>query len=109
MGAAGTPVQFRVNSETPAYVITAELLTVSQDGMVVLRRDTQRVTEVRYPFILDLEFKNTGVRLKQGQPPTPAQLDLIRPYARYPQGLSPDLLHRLLEAYDQQAPDRLER
>jgi hypothetical protein len=107
MGAAGTPVQLRVASETPLYVIPGELLTVSPEGILLLRSDTKRVTEVRYPFILDLEFKNTGIRLKKGQRPTPAELDVVRPYARYPQGLSPDLLRRLLEAYGQQEPDQL--
>lgn len=107
MGAAGTTVQFRVQSETPMYLVTGELLALSPDGIVCLRRDTGRVTEVRYLYLLELEFKNTDIHLRNGMAPTAQQADKVRPYARYPQGLSPDLLRRLLDSYRQQEPDRL--
>lgn len=79
--------------------ISAELLAVRDDALL-LRAGL--ITLVSYSSIASAEVEELE-RLNFGdqRPPTEEQRQGLRLLSRYPQGVSDDLLRRLLDAYDQ--------
>jgi len=76
-----------------------ELLAVQDTALVVLAKDT--VTLVPYSAVVTGRFHKVGDL--GGAPPTPNFARRLRLVSRFPQGLTPDLLVRLLAAQGQSA------
>ena len=92
-----------------------ELLEVRDDGLVVaLRSDTIRDTHIAF-VSWNIVYRVKATTLPGIQSTTP-QTEMRRENAikefrivsRYPQGLSPELLNRLLASFDQKAMDIIE-
>lgn len=77
-----------------------ELLAVQDTALVVLAQDT--VTLVPYGALETGEFSQVEGELR-GTPPAPDFARRLRLVSRFPQGLTPDMLARLLAAYGQSA------
>jgi len=76
-----------------------ELLAVQDTALVVLAQDT--VTLVPYGALETGEFSQVGEL--RGTPPAPDFARRLRLVSRFPQGLTPDMLARLLAAHGQSA------
>ena len=76
-----------------------ELLAVQDTALVVLAQDT--VTLVPYSAVVTGQFSQIGELL--ATPPAPDFATRLRLVSRFPQGLTPDLLARLLAAHGQSA------
>jgi hypothetical protein len=76
-----------------------ELLAVEDTALVVLAQDS--VTLVSYGAIFDWRFSQVGALLER--PPAPDLATKLRLLSRFPQGLTPALLGRLLAAHGQAA------
>jgi len=76
-----------------------ELLAVQDTALVVLARDT--VTLVRYDALNAGQFSQVG-DLRE-MPPAPDFASRLRLVSRFPQGLTTDMLARLLAAHGQAA------
>jgi len=74
-----------------------ELLAVQDTAFVVLAQDT--VTLVPYASVAAGRFSQVAELVSA--PPTPEFAGMLRRLSRFPQGLTPDLLARLLGAYGQ--------
>jgi len=72
---------------------------VQDTALVVLAQDT--VTLVHYRALEAGQFSQVG-ELRE-TPPAPAFATRLRQVSRFPQGLTPDLLTRLLAAHGQSA------
>jgi hypothetical protein len=86
--------------EGPTYGhIRAELLAVRDDALLL---QMGLITLVPYASIVRAEVEGLErLSFGDGQPPTDAKRQELRLLSRYPQGVSDDLLRRLLDAYDQ--------
>ena len=79
--------------------ISAELLEVRDDALLIRE---SRVALVAYRAIAQVEVRGLKrLNFGDGEPPTEEQREELRLLSRYPQGVSDDLLQRLLDAYDQ--------
>jgi len=76
-----------------------ELLAVQDTALLVLARDT--VTLVPYRALEAGEFSQVGEL--RATPPTPDFARRLQLVSRFPQGLTPDMLARLLAAHRQAA------
>jgi len=76
-----------------------ELLAVQDTALVVLAQDS--VTLVPYSAVVSGQFSQVGELIET--PPAPDFATRLRLVSRFPQGLSPDLLARLLAAHGQSA------
>lgn len=76
-----------------------ELLAVRDTALLVLSRS--RVTLVPYPIIRNVRVHQRGHLNFKAPGPTHSQRDELKLLSRYPQGVSPELLQRLLAAYEQ--------
>ncbi len=76
-----------------------EPLAVQDTALLVLAQDT--VTLVPYNAVVNGEFSQVGELVEL--PPAPDFATALRLVSRFPQGLSPDLLARLLAAHGQPA------
>jgi hypothetical protein len=76
-----------------------ELLAVQDTALVLLARDT--VTLVPYDALKAGEFSQVGEL--RGTLPAPDFARRLRLVSRFPQGLTPDMLARLLAAHGQSA------
>ena len=80
--------------------IDAELLAVRPDALLLR---ASRIVLVSYSSIEDVTVEGLKrLNFGDGQPPpSEKQREELRLLSRYPQGVSDDLLRRLLDAYDQ--------
>lgn len=87
-----------------------ELLEVRDDGLVVaLRSDTIRDTHIAFvPWNIVYRVKATTLPGIQSSTRRIA-IKKFRIVSRYPQGLSPELLEKLLASFDQKAMDIIEK
>lgn len=84
--------------------VAGELLEVQDTALLVLR-DGQHVTLVPYRLIRDGRIRFAGGSLRNGGTPDLALRQRLRRFSRFPQGLGPELLQRLLTIYGQPAVD----
>jgi hypothetical protein len=127
-GPAGVTVEASLSGAPAARAgVDGELLEVRAEGLLVLgtlgavREEGQKKAEappadakarvVLVPFarIQKAHFQGMGKRcdLSDGIAPTDVVRDRLRLVSRFPQGLSPDLLRRLLETRGQTEVQRL--
>ncbi len=83
----------------------AELLAVSDTGLLVLRNRT--VVFVRYAIIREATFEHVSDAVGQEVAPDPATRERLRLISRFPQGMSAERLRLLLVGYGQKAVDVL--
>jgi hypothetical protein len=95
--AAGTPTSVRTSDAR----IDGELLAVSDSGVVLLARDG--VTIISYAVIRRGAAKGLPVDFGLGDAPDGDTRRMLRDLSRYPQGITPELLQKLLAAYRQEA------
>ena len=93
--AAGAPVTVR----TSRGRIDGELLAASDSGVVVLARDG--ITAVSYRVMRNGVARGLRTDFGMGDAPDPDTRLTLRDLSRYPQGISPELLQKLLAAYRQ--------
>jgi hypothetical protein len=100
----------------PGAAISGELLAVSDSALYVLT-DSAHVTLVpeidsrpghtvvlaRWSVIRRLELDQMGTKVKDGTAPDWKDRSAMSRVSRFPQGVSPELMHRLLSAYGQDA------
>lgn len=93
-----------------------ELLEVRDDGLVVaLQSDSIRDTHIAFvPWNIVYRVKATTLPgIQSTTPQTERRREIaikeFRIVSRYPQGLSPELLDRLLASFDQKAMDIVEK
>lgn len=98
---AGVPVA--IASRTASF--QAELLAVSDTGLLVLRNRT--VVFARYSAIREATFQQLSDAIAGGVAPDAATRDRLRLISRFPAGVSADRLRALLRAYGQPAVDVL--
>ena len=80
--------------------LAGELVAVSDTAFLLISR--RRLTLVRYKTIGRARFlRMPSVSYEGTGGPLPAHFAALRARARYPHGVSPDLLERLLRAYGQ--------
>ena|GEM_PF-1071402 len=99
---ARVPGGARCAIQMPYRVLVGELIAVQDDGIVLLR---EKLRFVRYEYIVALEFGEglPQYKVKRQRTLKPDVLERIRYLSRFPQGLSPELLQKLLQAYGQNA------
>ena len=97
-GPAGVATEIRLVEQRTR--VTGELLAVGDSALFVLR-DGQRVVAVSYAAIERVEFRQIGMWTAAGQPPDSALAERLALVSRFPQGMSADLLARVLAAHAQ--------
>jgi hypothetical protein len=80
--------------------LKAELLEVRETALVVL--NDSKVMLIPYRIIRRGEFLQTGISIREGNPPSATDREQLRLLSRFPQGLSPSMLNSLLAAYRQE-------
>jgi hypothetical protein len=94
---AGATVGLQVRIGSSRRVVTGELLAVEDSGLLV--RDTTRIVLVRNRALRSGTLLASGVGLSFSGKPDNYTSERLRLLSRYPAGVSPDLLRRLLAAY----------
>jgi len=95
-GPRGVAVSITTVSRTNVF---GELIEVGSESLLV---DTApAVVLVPYTAIRRAAFMQTGLFIDQGRAPSPSTREKMRLLSRFPQGLSPELRQRLLEAHGQ--------
>jgi hypothetical protein len=85
--------------------VVGELLAVTDSALVVRRYTaTPPIALVPYKAIHRSSFHQVGAALEGGHPPRAEAREKLRLVSRFPQGLSPDLMQRLLSGYGQTDP-----
>jgi len=79
--------------------VRGELLEVQDTALIVLT-DSNKVVSVPLRGIRAGAFDKLGVMMGEGMEPQPS-LAKLRPFSRFPAGLTPELRARLLAAYGQ--------
>jgi hypothetical protein len=99
-GFARIPGGARCEIQMPHRVIVGEFIAAQDDGIVLLR---EKLRFIRYEYIVALEFggKLPQYKVMRQRTLKPDVLEQIRYLSRFPQGLSPELLQKLLQAYEQ--------
>ena len=95
--AAGAVATVRLARAT----IAGELLAVSDSGVFLLARDG--ITEIPFRAIRGGIVRGMPNDFGMGDAPDPNTRRTMRNLSRFPQGLSPELMEKLLAAYRQQA------
>ena len=95
--AAGAVATVRLARAT----IAGELLAVSDSGVLLLARDG--ITEVPFRLVRSGIVQGMPNDFGMGDAPDSDTRRTMRNLSRFPQGLSPELLEKLLAAYRQQA------
>ena len=103
-GPAGVATEIQLRQQRPH--LSGELLAVGDSVLFVLR-DGQRVVAVSYGAIARASFRQLGTWSSAGEPPDSALAQQLGRVSRYPQGMSADLLARLLSAHAQTDVDRV--
>jgi hypothetical protein len=99
---ARTPYGARLALMVADERFEAELLAVRDSGLLVLR--SNQLLLVPFRSIDDARSAggaHVGVELRDGRRPTSDEMERLRIQSRYPQGVTPELERRLLEAYGQ--------
>jgi len=99
-GLARIPGGARCEIQMPHRVIVGEFIAAQDDGIVLLR---EKLRFIRYEYIVALEFggKLPQYKVKRQRTLKPDVFEQIRYLSRFPQGLSKELLQKLLQAYGQ--------
>jgi len=98
-GPAGITVVVRSDSVT----VGGELLEAADTAMLVV--DNQTVWLIPYRVVRGARFEKRGSLSFGGRrAPDRSQLAEMRLLSRFPQGLAPELLQRLLQAHQQREP-----
>lgn len=108
-GPQGAKVTVTAGSER----LRGELLEVRGDGLLLLtelhedrdrglERKEQRLVLVGYAVMQHARFEALDESLSGGETPETGKLDRLRRISRFPQGLQPDLLEKLLRDCGQQ-------
>ena len=92
---------------THAGTFDAELLAVSDTGLLLLRNRT--LVLARYAVIREATFQQVAETVERGVAPDSATRERLRLISRFPQGVSRERLRALLAAYGQPAVEVLAR
>jgi hypothetical protein len=95
-GPAGIGADLRLRTKT---VVQGELLEVQDSSLIVLT-DSNRIVSVPLSGVRSGAFDKLGVIIGEGMNLESA-LAKLRPFSRFPTGLTPELRARLLAAYGQ--------
>lgn len=99
------PAGVIVSLAVPSARFQGELLAIDDTALIVRKiQGSDPVTFVRFAAIRGSAFRQVGVALDGGHPPRAEDRERIRRVSRFPQGLTPELLRRVLDAYAQTAP-----
>lgn len=98
-GPQGTRARVTYGNAGPAITIEGELVAVRDDGLLLLARD--RLTLVRYGVLREARFPDTTRVGRFRRSANERQRRALAQFSRYPFGLSPDQLDRLLESLGQ--------
>jgi hypothetical protein len=102
----GVGAEIQVRGKT----LNGELLEVGASSLLLLaqRQSAGRVVLVPYAAIEDAQFRQmSSCRIRSGLPPEAAVRERLRQVSRFPQGLAPELLQRMLEDLGQSEPETL--
>lgn len=105
-GPAGVAMEIQLIEQRTR--VTGELLAVGDSALFVLR-DGQRVVAVSYAAIARVSFRQIGMWSGGGEAPDSALAERIALVSRFPQGMSADVLARVLAAHAQSDLDRVGR
>src|SRR5688572_8934166 len=95
-GPAMTPRGVETRLGLPGRVaLVGELLTVSDSGLIVLAAGP-RVVHAHWPALQSATFRQVRARLSGGIPPDARTRERIRLVSRFPYGMQPELMTRLL-------------
>jgi hypothetical protein len=97
---AGTRVEVRLRDSE--RMVTGELLDVRDDALVVLSEN--RVNLIPLAMIRRAWYADASVVNGGGDTLGPEDRSFLRLYSRYPNGISPEVMARLLRALGQDAP-----
>lgn len=81
--------------------LEGELLAVADSALII--RSTS-IAVVRYPSIRTGQFRQVGYVQFRSRPPSNRDREQLRLVSRFPQGLGPELMKHLLQAYGQSEP-----
>lgn len=80
----------------------AEVLAVQEESLLLLIHDLGSIFDISYNVIAKARFDRLKrLNFGKGRPPSPEQLEEMRLLSRFPQGVSQEMLHRLLATYHQ--------
>jgi hypothetical protein len=96
---AQTPAGVGVHLVVGKVPLTGELIEVRDEALVILAG--KRLRLVPYAVVRSFHAAQTDVSISGGRAPSPQDRERLRLLSRFPQGLAPDLLNRLLGAYGQ--------
>jgi hypothetical protein len=105
---AHEPMGLRAVIVTRTRVGDAELLAMEK-GAYVFRmlpgggEPTGRIVRVPFESVRTVRFPEVGIQVAEGRPPSRRDWERLRLLSRYPQGMMPPVLSRLLLAADQAA------
>ena len=85
--------------------LRVELLAVDDSSYVVLARD--RVTVAPFRVVRKAVFEPIGTTTRDGRGPSSDHRDQLKYASRFPYGISPAVMERLLQRSGQQRPDNL--
>ena len=97
-GPAGVTVDLRLAQRGR---VRGELLAVGDSALIVRG---PAIALVRYASIRSGVFRDVGAVSFDGRAPQPRDRERLRQVSRFPQGLSPELMQRLLQAHGQNEP-----
>ena len=101
---AASPAGVTVTLALPQTRFEAELLALDDSALIVRRlQGSDPVAFVRFAAIRESQFRQVSVKHIGRNGPGPADRERLRLVSRFPQGLTPELLRRLLEAHAQPA------
>ena len=105
---AEVEVQLRHAGQRCETPYEGELIGIDDRGTVLLRTvdDNEELIIIRWEDTYRVKLTsvdNIQMTLRQSEDRDPERMDLMRLVSRFPQGLSDDLLTRLLAAYGQDA------
>lgn len=108
---ARSPVGVVADIQTrEARRLSGELLVVEDSALLILSARTTRVTRVPYRTIRRAEFRQLSwATIRDGKPPDRGKRSRLALVSRFPQGLSPELLARFMEARGQEEVETVER
>ena len=98
-GPARRPDGIDANLRLEQTRVRGELLEV-QDSALIVRTDSGKIVSVPLSGIRAGTFDKLGQMIGEGMKSEPA-LERLRPFSRFPTGLTPELWARLLAAYGQ--------
>ena len=93
----GVEARVALGAPRDRAAIVAELLSVTDSGLVVLSAD-RRLLHLHWPAIRYATFRQISVELNGGTPPDARARERLRLVSRFPQGMSAELTGRLLES-----------